>query len=59
LAIADSVIEPEAQFPVRLRPETEQELATRLWRPQLDEEILRASGVVSIDWFVASWIYCN
>jgi len=29
-----------AQFPVRLRPETEQELATRLWRPQLDEEIL-------------------
>ena len=25
-----------AQFPVRLRPETEQELATRLWRPHLD-----------------------
>ena len=35
----------KAQFPVRLRPETEQELATRLWRPQLDEEILRSSGV--------------
>lgn len=25
-----------AQFPLRLRPETEQELATRLWQPQLD-----------------------
>lgn len=24
------------QFPLRLRPETEQELATRLWQPQLD-----------------------
>ncbi|MCC5642198.1 recombinase family protein [Nostoc sp. CHAB 5824] len=35
----------KAQFPVRLRPETEQELATKLWRPQLDEEILRAAGV--------------
>ncbi|MEH2404123.1 recombinase family protein [Nostoc sp.] len=34
-----------AQFPVRLRPETEQELATKLWRPQLDEEILRIAGV--------------
>ncbi len=28
----------KAQFPVRLRPETEQELATQLWRPQLGEE---------------------
>jgi hypothetical protein len=35
----------KAQFPVRLRPETEQELATRLWRSQLDEEILRPPGV--------------
>lgn len=35
----------KAQFPVRLRPETEQELATRLWRSQLDEEILREPGV--------------
>ncbi|PLZ97146.1 hypothetical protein CEN50_15900 [Fischerella thermalis CCMEE 5268] len=34
----------KAQFPVRLRPETEQELATRLWRPRLDEEILRRAG---------------
>ncbi len=25
------------QFPLRLRPETEQELATRLWQPQLDK----------------------
>ncbi len=35
----------KAQFPVRLRPETEQELATKLWRPQLDEETLRRAGV--------------
>ncbi len=35
----------KAQFPVRLRPETEQELATKLWRSQLDEEILRRAGV--------------
>ncbi|WP_445627052.1 recombinase family protein [Nostoc sp. DSM 114167] len=35
----------KAQFPVRLRPETEQELATKLWRPQLEEEILRLAGV--------------
>ncbi|MFH7029801.1 MAG: recombinase family protein [Heteroscytonema crispum UTEX LB 1556] len=35
----------KAQFPVRLRPETEQELATKLWRPSLDEEILRLAGV--------------
>ncbi|MEH2257709.1 recombinase family protein [Nostoc sp.] len=35
----------KAQFPVRLRPETEQELATKLWRPRLDEEILRIAGV--------------
>ncbi|MBC1224679.1 recombinase family protein [Nostoc sp. UCD121] len=35
----------KAQFPVRLRPETEQELATKLWRSQLNEEILRVAGV--------------
>lgn len=35
----------KAQFPVRLRPETEQELATKLWCLQLDEEILRLAGV--------------
>lgn len=29
-----------AQFPLRLRPETEQELAMRLWRPELDQGIL-------------------
>jgi len=34
----------KAQFPVRLRPETEQELATRLWRSQLDQETLRRVG---------------
>lgn len=35
----------KAQFPVRLRPETEQELATKLWRSRLDEFTLRRSGV--------------
>lgn len=35
----------KGQFPVRLRPETEQELATKLWRSQLDEETLRRAGV--------------
>jgi len=28
----------QAQYPLQLRPETEQELATLLWRPHLDEE---------------------
>jgi hypothetical protein len=35
----------KAQFPVRLRPETEQELATKLWRSHLDTETLRRAGV--------------
>lgn len=35
----------KAQFPVRLRPETEQELATRLWRSHLNPDILRRAGV--------------
>lgn len=35
----------KAQFPVRLRPETEQELATKLWRYQLDAETLQRAGV--------------
>ncbi|MDJ1183175.1 hypothetical protein [Roseofilum casamattae] len=34
-----------SQFPVRLRPETEQDLATRLWRSQLDDGTLRREGV--------------
>ncbi|MBV8885196.1 MAG: recombinase family protein [Chroococcidiopsidaceae cyanobacterium CP_BM_RX_35] len=29
----------KAQFPVRLRPETEQELATWLWHPELEAEL--------------------
>ncbi len=33
------------QFPLRLRPETEQELATRLWRSQLDETYLQQLGL--------------
>ncbi len=35
----------KAQFPVRLRPETEQELATRLWGSYLTEDVLRRAGV--------------
>ncbi len=34
-----------AQFPLRLRPETEQELATWLWRRELDAGTLRQEGV--------------
>ncbi|MBD1824759.1 recombinase family protein [Cyanobacteria bacterium FACHB-DQ100] len=34
----------KAQFPVRLRPENEQELATKLWRVELDQAISR-SGI--------------
>lgn len=34
-----------SQFPIRLRPETEQELATALWRPQLDAGIWQETGV--------------
>jgi hypothetical protein len=35
----------KAQFPVRLRAETEQELATRLWFPRIDSAILRRAGL--------------
>ncbi|ACK72053.1 conserved hypothetical protein [Gloeothece citriformis PCC 7424] len=35
----------KAQFPIRLRPETEQELATRLWRPHLEQTFLQQAGV--------------
>lgn len=35
----------KTQFPLRLRPETEQELATRLWRPELDDGQLSQEGV--------------
>jgi hypothetical protein len=35
----------KAQFPVRLRPETEQELATRLWQQHLNDDILRRAGM--------------
>ncbi|RMG11652.1 MAG: recombinase family protein [Cyanobacteria bacterium J055] len=35
----------KAQFPLRLRPETEQELATRLWRSRLDDGTLSQEGV--------------
>ncbi len=34
-----------AQFPLRLRPETEQELAAMLWRSELDAGILGQAGV--------------
>lgn len=39
------ILNLRAQFPVRLRPETEQELATRLWRSHLDSETLSRTGV--------------
>ncbi|TVP60803.1 MAG: recombinase family protein [Nodularia sp. (in: Bacteria)] len=35
----------KAQFPVRLRPETEQELATKLWHSRLDAATLQPAGV--------------
>lgn len=34
-----------AQFPLRLRPETEQELATRLWREELDLKNIQTLGI--------------
>lgn len=37
-------LQVKAQFPLRLRPETEQELATRLWREELDELDLPLTG---------------
>ncbi|NEQ99081.1 MAG: recombinase family protein [Cyanothece sp. SIO2G6] len=38
-------IESTVPFPLRLRPETEQELATRLWQPELDAGTLQQDGV--------------
>ncbi len=35
----------QAQFPLRLRPETEQELATRLWQPEIEDGTLALTGV--------------
>jgi hypothetical protein len=35
----------QAQFPLRLRPETEQELATRLWQPAIEDGTLALAGV--------------
>jgi hypothetical protein len=35
----------KVQFPLRLRPETEQALATRLWRSQLDSGELHQEGI--------------
>ncbi len=38
-------LEIKAQFPLRLRPETEQELATQLWRDEPDwDSLIAASG---------------
>ena len=34
----------QAQFPLKLRPENEQVLATALWRPQLDSGVLQVDG---------------
>ena len=38
------VLNLKAQFPLRLRPETEQELATRLWRNSWQQKDLQLSG---------------
>jgi hypothetical protein len=38
------------QFPLRLRPETEQELATQLWQPELDSGQLAQPGIT--DYFM-------
>ncbi|MDX2099024.1 MAG: recombinase family protein [Leptolyngbyaceae cyanobacterium bins.59] len=35
----------KAQFPIRLRPENEQELATQLWRSSLTPTLLQQAGV--------------
>jgi hypothetical protein len=35
----------KAQFPLRLAPENEQELATQLWRPELDQAIGQQAAV--------------
>lgn len=37
----------KAQFPIRLAPENEQELASQLWQPELDPVIAQASSVVA------------
>lgn len=39
-----------ARFPLRLRPETEQELATRLWQPELESGDLVLEGIT--DYFL-------
>ncbi|NJM60163.1 MAG: recombinase family protein [Oscillatoriales cyanobacterium RU_3_3] len=39
------LLELKTQFPLRLQPETELELAARLWQPELEEGILRQPGV--------------
>ncbi|MCY7323728.1 MAG: recombinase family protein, partial [Phormidesmis sp. CAN_BIN36] len=41
-SLLTQILELKAQFPVRLRPENEQELATRLWRVELDDAIGRS-----------------
>jgi hypothetical protein len=37
----------KAQFPVRLRPENEQELAIRLWQPELDKAVGEAGAIAA------------
>jgi hypothetical protein len=39
------ILDLRTQFPLRLQPETELELATRLWQRELDEGMLRQPGV--------------
>lgn len=44
-----------AQFPLRLRPEMEQELARRLWSPQIERGLLPQQGV-SVDRMVRRFL---
>lgn len=50
LPLLATTLQLNTQFLLRLRPETEQDLATRLWRSDLDQGRLRLEGVS--DYFV-------
>jgi hypothetical protein len=45
LPLIAETLQLKTQFPIRLRPETEQQLATHLWQPALDAGRLRQPGV--------------
>ncbi|WP_416667242.1 recombinase family protein [Egbenema bharatensis] len=45
LPLIVETLQLKTQFPIRLRPETEQQLATQLWQPALDAGRLQQPGV--------------